>query len=138
MRQARVISEAREWIGTPYHAGAQIKGTGVDCVRFCEAVYRSAGLIGPVEFPRYTMDGGDHLTEEIVEPFILDAGFRQLDGHNKPGDLLAFKLGRITYHLGIQVSEIHFVHAIRHYGVIESHLHDSTYARRLTKIYRID
>ena len=27
----RLIAEAKEWLGTPYHTGGRVKGAGCDC-----------------------------------------------------------------------------------------------------------
>jgi cell wall-associated NlpC family hydrolase len=132
-----LIREAKSWVRTPYHPQASVKGVGVDCVNFVCQVYQSADLVGEFQMPNYSMDGGMHMDSEIVEPYIIQAGFHVVETGNMPGDLLAFKIGKIVYHLGIQISSNLFVHAIRTYGVIESRLDDSTYLKRLHKIYRI-
>lgn len=137
MMMPEIVGEAITWLGTPYIPRARRRGEGVDCANLVAAVYQSVGLIGDVEFPDYTMDGGTHIDEDIIEPIILSAGFRVVDGQSQPGDLLSFRLGRVPWHLGIQITDELFIHAIRDYGVIESHLHDSTYIKRLTKVYRI-
>lgn len=132
-----LIHEAKSWVRTPYHPRASVKGVGVDCVNFVRQTYQSVDLVGDFQMPDYSMDGGYHLDHEIVEPYIIAAGFHVVENGNRPGDLLAFKIGKIVYHLGIQINEHIFIHAIRTYGVIESRLQDSTYLKRLHKIYRI-
>lgn len=133
-----IVEEARTWLGTPFLPHAQVKGSGVDCAHLAKAIYsvvneKAAG----VRLPRYTMDGGDHLAEPYIEKFIHEAGFVKCDGVPLPGDLVTFKLGRISYHMGVMVTDLTFIHAIRGFGVIESRIDDSTYSKRITGVYHL-
>lgn len=42
-----VVTEARTWLGTPFHHQARLKGVGVDCVGLVIGVARSLGLVAP-------------------------------------------------------------------------------------------
>lgn len=44
-QRQRVVEIAREWVGTPYHTGARIKGAGADCLTLLAEVYAEAGII---------------------------------------------------------------------------------------------
>jgi len=48
---ARVLDEARAWIGTPYHHAADKKGVGVDCAMLPVRVYCDLGIV-PMFDPR--------------------------------------------------------------------------------------
>ncbi|MDO6044547.1 hypothetical protein Q4P48_08410 [Neisseria gonorrhoeae] len=43
--RARIVEEARSWLGTPYHHHAMVKGAGVDCAMLLVAVYGAVGLL---------------------------------------------------------------------------------------------
>jgi hypothetical protein len=47
----RLVREARAWVGTPYHPGADLRGVGVDCGMLLVRVFVDAGL-GPAFDPR--------------------------------------------------------------------------------------
>ena len=43
----QIVSQAREWIGTPYHHQARVRGAGVDCIGLLICVCRELGLVAP-------------------------------------------------------------------------------------------
>lgn len=43
--RSRVITEAREWLGTPYQHQAMVKGVGADCVGLIVGVGVSTGVL---------------------------------------------------------------------------------------------
>ena len=42
-----VLIEARRWLGTPFMAGASVRGVGCDCAGLIEGVARELGLAYP-------------------------------------------------------------------------------------------
>src|SRR6185437_10583982 len=61
---ARVLDEARTWIGTPYHHMADIKGVGVDCAMLPVRVFCDLGIV-PLFDPRpYPHDWMLHRSDE--------------------------------------------------------------------------
>ena len=47
--RARVVAEARRWIGTPYHACADLRGIGVACGMLLVRIYVDLGLLPPFD-----------------------------------------------------------------------------------------
>ena len=47
----KIISEAKQWIGTPYKYGGENKN-GADCSGFVMAVYQNSGICLPRTSPR--------------------------------------------------------------------------------------
>jgi len=43
-RRQQIITEARSWIGTPWHHNQCLKGVGCDCVNFPYGVYNACGF----------------------------------------------------------------------------------------------
>jgi NlpC/P60 family putative phage cell wall peptidase len=124
---ARVIAEARSWIGTPYQHQASVKGVGADCLGLLRGVWRV--LLGdePETVPPYTDDWAEPAREEL----LVQAARRWLVCKNPadaaPGDVLLFRMrqGSIAKHLGLQTGtddKAAFVHAYSGLGVVESPL----------------
>lgn len=89
---AKIIAEARSWIGTPYHHQASVKGAGCDCLGLVRGVWR--GIYGPEpeEAPPYTRDWAETRGRET----LAEAGARYLRpirlADIQPGDVLLFAL----------------------------------------------
>ena len=49
LTRARLVAEARSWIGTPYRHRASVKGVGADCLGLVRGVWR--GCVGPEPEP---------------------------------------------------------------------------------------
>jgi NlpC/P60 family putative phage cell wall peptidase len=86
----KIITEARSWIGTPYHHQAALKGVGCDCLGLVRGVWRAVYGTDPEHPPAYSRDWAETLREET----LADAAGRQmiplaLDAFG-PGDLLLF------------------------------------------------
>jgi NlpC/P60 family putative phage cell wall peptidase len=124
---ARVVAEARGWIGTPYLHQASVKGAGADCLGLLRGVWRSLLGAEPERVPPYTDDWAEPSRDEVLlaaaERWLARKGI----GDAAAGDVLLFRLreGCIAKHLGIQ-SEIGgpaaFIHAYTNHGVVESPL----------------
>lgn len=95
-----VIREAREWIGTPFHHQARVKGHGVDCAQLVIGVGMNLGLIPP--YPQQYMCYGrvprpDFMRERLQE-FMNEIPAEDA----MPGDVLwmGWRKG-VPMHLGI-------------------------------------
>lgn len=159
-RQLALITVARAWLGTPFRDHCAIRGIGADCAGFVHAVLVDVGAIDPLDLPDYALDEGSHSNQSKLARVLADTGCfvemwkrenvqssapgsplsalrSQLDPVPvEVGDLLGFNLGRSTHHIGLVVSNRIFIHAIHPGGVVESHLEDGTYRRRLANIWR--
>lgn len=107
----QVVDEARSWIGTPFHSGAQVKAGGVDCARLLAAAFRS---VVRVDVPAYPADWFLHTDRErlleVVVPLCSKVASPEL------GDIALFKFGRCVSHGGIVVEtspSLLMVHAYR-------------------------
>ncbi|MHB8520734.1 MAG: C40 family peptidase [Limisphaerales bacterium] len=65
-----LVTAARSWLGTPFHAHSAIKGAGVDCVHLAAEIYRAAGIIDNFLPPQYSLDGGQHLDVSVIETYL--------------------------------------------------------------------
>ena len=108
---ARVVVAAREWIGTPYHHAADLKGVGVDCAMILVRVFCDLGLVELFDPRPYVRDWMLHRGEERYLGFLLEHA-REV-AEPAPGDVIVFRVGRCFAHGGIVTrgEPLSFVHA---------------------------
>ena len=95
----RVVAEARQWIGTPYHPCADIKGAGVDCGMLLVRVFVDSGLAAPFDPRPYPIDWHLHRSEELYLGFVFERAHEVVAP--LAGDVALFKYGRCYSHGGI-------------------------------------
>lgn len=135
--RGRVVAVAREWIGTPYHHQASLKGIGTDCLGLVRGVWRE--LYGrDAEAPRpYTPDwaetGGRETMIEAALRHLVPVPVREAD----TGDVVIFRLkhSTIAKHAGIMTGTASFVHAIEGAPVAEVTL-TPWWQRRIAAAFR--
>ena len=125
----QIVSEARTWVGTPFHHQARVKGAGVDCVGLAIGVANTLGLVvkDMRAYSRVPLNGMflkavTEQTESIAFEDVL------------PGDMLLFKFNHVeAQHLAIitQINPIHIVHAYSHVAKCVEHELDQTWRARL-------
>lgn len=139
-RQRALLAEAESWVGTPFCAHARLKQAGVDCVNLAAGIYQACGLSKEFAFPQYQMDRGSHCSESLVIPWLeKSARFLPVQarvGELMPGDLVVFKVGQTTHHVGVALGPDFFIHVWQRHVAMKSNLTDSTWAKRLAAIYR--
>ena len=89
---ARVVEEARGWLGTPYQHQASLQGVGCDCLGLVRGVWRAVVGEEPQPVPAYRADWAESgASEQLLSaarrwfrPACLDE-LRQ-------GDLLLFRM----------------------------------------------
>lgn len=135
MSGARIVAEARGWIGTPYLHQCSVKGAGSDCLGLLRGIWRAVIGPEPEAVPAYTQDWDEPARQEV----LLGAALRWLVAKPletaAPGDVLLFRMrdGAVAKHLGIAGrtgAQASFIHAYTGHGVIESPL-SAPWARRI-------
>lgn len=113
--RSQIISTAYEWLDTPYHHHAMVKGAGVDCAKLVAACALGTGLTTEeviATMPNYPVQWHLHNREEKLLEFLDAYGcFAIAKAETQPGDIVTFQFGRTTSHLGIMVNETQFIHA---------------------------
>lgn len=108
--RSAVVTEAKSWVGTPYHHAARVKGAGVDCAQiligiFCDALR----LVDPVEPGDYPRDWMLHRDEERFLG-LLGANAREVETP-QPGDVALYRVGRCYAHSAIVIDWPQVIHA---------------------------
>jgi len=116
----KLQAQYNAWKGTPYRAGGLSKN-GIDCSGFVYLTYRSLLCI---DLPRST-DGQAAIGRDVAKTNL------------RPGDLVFFKTGFMTRHVGIYVDRDMFVHASTRKGVTLSSLNDIYWGPRYWKARRL-
>jgi NlpC/P60 family putative phage cell wall peptidase len=108
-QRARVLDQARGWLGTPYHHRGRVKGAGVDCLMLLAEVYEAAGIIEHVEPAPYPRDWMLHRTDELYLGG-LEQYAHEVDAPG-PGDVALFRFGLCYSHAAIVVDWPQVIHA---------------------------
>lgn len=122
---ARAVSEAREWIGTPYKHQASCKGAGTDCLGLLRGVWRALYGDEPERVPAYSMDWSEPTGDELLWRVALRHLVAQSAEEFQTGDILLFRMrdGAVAKHLGLMAeTDRHpsFIHAYSGHAVVES------------------
>ncbi|MBE0583128.1 MAG: C40 family peptidase [Desulfofustis sp.] len=116
----KLLSHYRQWRSVPYRSGGAGK-SGIDCSAFVAVTYQEQFGI---DLPRTT----DHLA---------GAGNKVAASVIQPGDLLLFKTGFFTRHIGISLDRGRFIHASTSRGVVLSSLAEPYWRERLWQVRRV-
>ncbi len=152
--QQKILTEAKEWGGTPWQHNQISKGKGCDCIRFPFGVAINVGikLIDPGNYSRHAQ--GEKLLHKIDEQRelflvgVVDGAYgwsqkylmRSLKKEAllkiaEPADILVYKRMAATAppgHLAIK-TEAGKIHCSQRHGVVESSMGE---AHSLCAIYR--
>lgn len=139
MSDARIVAEARRWIGTPYVHQASTRGAGTDCLGLLRGIWRALCGPEPVSVPAYTADWSEPSGEEVLMAACERWLMPKMPGDEAEGSVLLFRMrpGSVAKHLGILVrtgGDASFIHAYCGHGVVESPLSEP-WARRIAARY---
>ncbi|MBO0345191.1 C40 family peptidase [Roseibium sp. CAU 1637] len=137
LETARILKEARSWLGTPYRHQARCKGQGCDCLGLLRGVWRALYGPEPQPVPAYQPDW---VVADKAEPLVTAAS-RWLVSCDlaplRPGMVVLFRWrdGLPARHVGILSSQDQMIHAFERVGVVESPLVPA-WQRRISHAYR--
>lgn len=96
--RARILAEARSWLGTPYRHMGRLKGRagGVDCAQLVWAVYFNAGLTPFLPLENYPPDFMLHRDTERYLGIVLERA-REVAAP-QPADVALYRIGRCFAH----------------------------------------
>jgi cell wall-associated NlpC family hydrolase len=133
-----LVVEACSWLGTPFRANAALKGAGVCCHLFVAEVFMAIGAVARQAFPQADPNHAVAQRDSLIEPFMACfPGVAEVSGPPAPGDILGFKIGGCTHHLAIALRGEEMIHAVRRHGVMLNRWDDPMWAKRLTRVWRL-
>ncbi|HLR26950.1 MAG TPA: NlpC/P60 family protein [Fodinibius sp.] len=110
----------REWKGTPYRWGGTTL-RGIDCSMFVNTVFEDYFDINLPRSTRAQLSAGDGVRRSAI----------------RTGDLVFFRTGRKTLHVGIMVNQKQFMHASTSEGVTISRIAASYWSNRYLAARRV-
>ena len=122
--KAKVIATARNWLGTPYHDQASLRGVGCDCLGLTRGVWREVVGEEPFPIPPYTRDWGETGPREVLADGARSMMFEIPPADAGPGALVLFRMAprAIAKHVGILTTPDRFIHSYERLGVVEETL----------------
>lgn len=109
--RADIVTEARRWLGTPFHHQGRQRGVGVDCAGLVVMTARSFGLESGYKDPlNYAPEPHDGLMRQV-----LDAHMDRIEpGQRRLADVVWLAFARDPHHLGILTEDGMILHAWNH------------------------
>lgn len=118
--QVSLMQAYRDWKGTPYRLGGSSKN-GVDCSMLVNIIFDEYFGIELPTNTRTQLNAGEGIRRAAV----------------RTGDLVFFRTGRKTLHVGIAVNQGEFLHASTSEGVMISKLGNSYWRNRYLAARRV-
>lgn len=117
----RIVSEAIEWLGTPWFHGQSLKGIGTDCVGFIAGVGIKVGFL-PYDF---ILENYERIPRNNSLIRFIEKILTKVEGDICKGDVLIFrKSGIYDAHVGIYLGDGEYIHADSINGVIKTYIHE--------------
>lgn len=134
----RIVLEAFEWVGTPYHHQARVKGVGVDCAQLVAGVAENVfPRLKPINTEVYSVEWHMHNREEKMCNIIERFKCTRIEVEDRqPGDILTFQFGRVQSHMGILINDNQFIHARMDVGKVVINQLSGDWLERLGRVYK--
>jgi cell wall-associated NlpC family hydrolase len=133
MMRAKIVAEARSWIGTPFRHQGRLKGVGVDCAGLVIEVGRALGL------DVHDETGYAAVPDGVSMQRSCDAQMGRIERYGH-GDVVLFSFGRHPQHLGIVADYASggnsLIHAYAPNGRVVETIFDGIWIRRTVQAYR--
>lgn len=91
MRRGEIVAAAREWLGTPYHHQASLRGVGCDCLGLVRGLWRELHGPEPETPPPYSPNWAESLGQETLALAALRHLVSVGPAEARPGDVLLFR-----------------------------------------------
>jgi cell wall-associated NlpC family hydrolase len=134
MIRDRIVTEARDWLGTPYQHQCGLKGVASDCVGYVVGVLQEIGIVAPNWWQREgaAFGGYGRTSGAAVMLTAMRAHFREVPvDQAQAGDIVYMSFGAGLHHAGILVPYRHgglaLVHALSTAGRVTEHRLDVTW-----------
>lgn len=144
-----IVTEARHWIGTPFHHQGRLRGVGVDCVGLVIGICESLNLHSraldkkgrKVPFTALDEQGYAPEPQGNLLRTKLDAFLEPIPADSmKPGDIALFVMARHPQHVAIigdyPGGGLSLIHAYSPRGGVCEHGYNEKWQRRIVSAYR--
>mgnify|MGYP000617921349 CR=1 FL=1 len=129
----KLLSVARQYVGTPYHHEGRVKGVGIDCVGLVICIHAELGIVLKDSIPY----------PQSPPPGMLDQHLKERDlqliprKYAKPGDFATFWITHpgSSVHLGI-LTESGLIHCYTGMGKVVEHWMNRKWHRRIVSVRR--
>ncbi len=137
----RVITEAREWMGTPYQHQAMLKGVGSDCVGFVVGVGLATGVLTLTKQDRKAYAGYGRLPNPSQMRTVLERHCVEVPEHDvRIADVawiewrenLPMHLAMVGTHKGNRT----LLHAVSDAGKVVEHTLTKQWDERIVSFWR--
>jgi len=138
----RIITQARTWLGTPFHHQARLKGKGCDCLGLIVGVVDELGLkdkngvkLAAYDEVTYSREpDGAYLTQKLTG-LLAEIPIDEA----RAGDLALFKVRENPQHLAIlsdYEGTLGMIHSFAPSRRVVEHRLDNDWKLRLLKVFR--
>ena len=113
LTSAKIVAEARSWIGTPYRHQGSLKGGGCDCLGLLRGVWRELVGAEPETAPPYAPDWAEAAGAEALAAAARRHLVEIAPTDIAPGDVVLFRwrAGLPAKHAAIVTAPGRMVHA---------------------------
>lgn len=137
---ADVVSEARSWVGTPFHDGQGLKGVGTDCAGMPVSIGMCLGFREAMECsvdPRF-IGRSMHPNPKILLALCDSYLDRVQPADMQLGDLVLGKVEIEPQHFGIIscMNPLRMIHAYKQVRRVTENILDAAWRARLLRVYR--
>lgn len=108
-QRARVVAEAKSWLGTPYRQHGASKGASIDCAMLLVRCWVDAGVFKPFDPRPYPPEWHMHKSEERYLGW-MEALSCEVQTP-RAGDIVLYRFGMCFSHGGVMISPTRLVHA---------------------------
>ena len=130
--RAQIVTEARSYIGTPYHHQGRLKGIGVDCAGVVVGINKTFGLTSH-DVKGYSQQPHHGLLQQS----LCDAGFTKMRlDQLETGDCMLMRFGSEPQHLAVYTGEGTMVHSYSKVGKVVEHNLNDVWKQRITAVYQ--
>jgi NlpC/P60 family putative phage cell wall peptidase len=148
--RAEIITEARSWLGTPFHHQGRVKKAGCDCIGMVLGALHNAGAqsrmldeagqpIPFTEFDRtdYSIDPNSDRLKHTLDEHLIEIPLEEL----LAGDVLLFKVIHLPQHVGIVGDHpsggLSLIHAYSPAGKVVEEVLAKGWLSRVVAAYRV-
>lgn len=140
--QHEIVTEARNWLNTPFKHQGRVKHIGCDCLGLVVGVLKQLNLklngneIAAIDNTNYSALPDGILLQQALEQYLE----RKTSGRIEPGNILLMKFRRQPQHLAIVTPHengLGIIHSYAQAGKVVEHHLDELWLSRIVTAYQV-